>query len=132
MPVPALSRAAFDGDGRLAGLAQSWPVTLMAADGGRHDLVLVGPVAVAATMRGHGLGQRLMTAILGAADQSGARALMLVGDPEFYGRFGFSATATAGWEMPGPVERRRLLARLNGITLPHQGRLVPFAPVLDV
>ena len=41
---------------------------------------------------------------------------MLIGDPEYYGRFfGFSAEATAGWRLPGPVEARRLLARGPGV-----------------
>ena len=36
---------------------------------------------------------------------------MLIGDPEYYGRFfGFSADRTSGWRVPGPVEQRRLLA----------------------
>ena len=38
--------------------------------------------------------------------------MMLIGDPEYYGRFfGFSAERTADWRLPGPVERHRLLAR---------------------
>ena len=38
-------------------------------------------------------------------------ALMLIGDPEYYGRFfGFTAERTGGWRLPGPFEPRRLLA----------------------
>jgi predicted N-acetyltransferase YhbS len=49
---------------------------------------------------------------------------VLIGDPEYYGRFGFTAEATAGWEVPGPVERRRLLAR-TAHPLPRHGMLGP-------
>ena len=43
-----------------------------------------------------------------------SHALMLIGDPEYYERlFGFNAAQTGGWEVPGPVERHRLLARLR-------------------
>jgi predicted N-acetyltransferase YhbS len=35
----------------------------------------------------------------------------MVGDAEYYGRFGFSADSTGGWILPGPWEAHRLLAR---------------------
>jgi predicted N-acetyltransferase YhbS len=65
-----------------------------------------------------------MTAMLGqAADRE---PLVLIGDPEYYGRhFGFIADATANWELPGPFERRRLLARTHGRDLPYRGMLGP-------
>jgi len=51
---------------------------------------------------------------------------VLIGDPEYYGRhFGFIADQTANWELPGPFERRRLLARTGGRDLPYRGMLGP-------
>jgi predicted N-acetyltransferase YhbS len=51
----------------------------------------------------------------------------MIGDPEYYGRFfGFTADATGAWDVPGPVERRRLLAR-NADGLPRTGMLAPRA-----
>lgn len=128
-PIPPLSFSAFDGN-RLAGTIQCWPLALEAA-GGREPLVLVGPVAVDPAVQGEGIGRLLMETMLAAADGaaggSGADALVLIGDPEYYGRFfGFTAAATGGWTLPGPFEPRRLLARLApGRTLPAQGALVP-------
>ena len=56
----------------------------------------------------------LMTQMLHIADSGVADALMMIGDPEYYGRFfGFTAEATSGWHLPGPVERHRLLARIR-------------------
>ena len=41
-----------------------------------------------------------------------AEALLLIGDLVFFGSFfGFSADRTAGWRLPGPFDRDRLLAR---------------------
>ena len=59
----------------------------------------------------------LMLASLDAAAHTGLdRAIMLIGDPEYYTRFfGFTAEHTAGWRLPGPVERHRLLARGAGV-----------------
>ena len=128
--VPSLSFAAFDPAGRLVGALQSWPVALT-GNGPPVPLILVGPVAVAPDRQRDGIGRMMMNALLPAAEAAGEHALALIGDPEYYGRFfGFDADATGGWELPGPVERRRLLARLTGgRTLPRDGRLGPRLPV---
>jgi len=110
--LPQLSFAAVDG-GTLVGSIQCWPVSLTLDGGGAVPLAMVGPVAVEPARQQGGLGRQLMAAALAAAALAGDdRALTLIGDPEYYGRFfGFSAERTAQWRLPGPVERRRLLAR---------------------
>lgn len=109
-PIDALSFAWVE-DGVLIGCIQCWPVQLN-GDGGRAlPLVMVGPVAVAPDRQGAGVGRALMAESIAAA---GADApLMLVGDPEYYGRFGFGAQRTGGWRMPGPYAQHRVLARGN-------------------
>ncbi len=111
--IPALSFAALDAGGQLVGSIQCWPVELARDAGGRVPMVMVGPVAVTPALQQAGLGRRLMRAALDAAATTGHdRALMLIGDPEYYARFfGFSAERTGRWRLPGPVERHRLLAR---------------------
>jgi len=109
--------------GRLVGSIQYWPCELW--DGQKdHPITLLGPVAVAPDLQGAGLGKRLMRASLEVADACGHDAIVLIGDPDYYGRFGFTAAATAGWQLPGPVERHRLLARIAaGVSLPAAGDL---------
>jgi predicted N-acetyltransferase YhbS len=109
--IPALSFAAWEGE-RLVGTLQSWPVALRSAKG-VDALVMVGPVAVSPDLQGTGIGKVLMQALLDAADASGAGALMMIGDPEYYERFGFTAAPAAGWRIDGPYEQRRLLARVR-------------------
>jgi predicted N-acetyltransferase YhbS len=111
--LEGLSYAALDEAGRLLGTVQCWPVALRTDDGRRHPLVMVGPVAVDPDAQRGGLGRALMAHALDAAARTGAdRALMLIGDPEYYERFfGFTAERTGRWRLSGPVERRRLLAR---------------------
>ena len=110
--ITGLSFAALE-DGVLVGTIQCWPVRFAGADGRDVPLAMVGPVAVEPARQRDGIGRWLMEHALAAADASGeARALMLIGDPEYYGRwFGFTPERTAGWQVPGPVERHRLLAR---------------------
>jgi len=107
--IPGLSFAALAHDGNLAGTIQCWPVAL-ACDGGRHvPMVMVGPVAVEPHLQQLGVGRMLMAQALAAAEARGD-VLMLIGDPEYYGRFfGFSAERTGGWRLPGPFEPHRLL-----------------------
>jgi predicted N-acetyltransferase YhbS len=46
-----------------------------------------------------------------AALPLGHTSVLLVGDPAYYRRFGFSAEKTGRLWMPGPYERPRLLAK---------------------
>lgn len=113
--VDALSFAAM-GDDVLVGSIQTWPVAV-----DDTPLVLVGPVAVAPARQNAGIGTVLMNALLDAAPTA---PMAMIGDPDYYCRFGFTADATAGWTVPGPVERHRLLAR-NADGLPRDGALGP-------
>lgn len=103
--------------GTLVGTIQCWPVSLRLDGGGAVPLVMVGPVAIEPALQGMGHGHALMAAMQAAADalDLGDR-LMLIGDPGYYGRFGFTAERTGQWRTPGPVDRHRLLAR--GSSLP--------------
>ncbi|UYY77876.1 GNAT family N-acetyltransferase [Sphingomonas sp. R1] len=127
-PIRPFSFAALTADGKLAGTIQSWPVALASDSGPLVPLVMVGPVAVDPSLQQGGIGRRLMQETLDAADVSalpGAEALMLIGDPEYYGRFfAFDASRTGRWRLPGPFESQRLLAR--GAAVPNcSGMLVP-------
>lgn len=110
--IDALSFGAVQ-EGVLVGSIQCWPVALTDARGHERPLVMLGPVAVEPARQQEGIGRRLVDRSLAAAAEAGLdAAMMLIGDPGYYGRFfGFSAVATAGWALPGPVERHRLLAR---------------------
>lgn len=118
-----LSFAAIE-NGELIGTIQCWPVEIAGDDSQIVPMVMVGPVAVDPDRQRAGLGKQLMRRALDAAQASGEdRAMMLVGDPEYYERFfGFTAERTARWRLPGPVEPRRLLAR--GPDVPAMGGLL--------
>ena len=114
-PIPELSFAAIGDDGALLGTIQCWPVTLACDSGAQVPMVMVGPVAVSPGHQQQGIGRMLMERMLDAVPNctsEGCDSLMLVGDPEYYGRFfGFTPERTTQWRLPGPFEARRLLAR---------------------
>ncbi|MEP7349246.1 MAG: N-acetyltransferase [Sphingorhabdus sp.] len=108
----------------LTGSIQCWPVSLVNGNDG-VPLILVGPVAVSPERQNMGLGHQLMNAMLAATAPADAPMLM-IGDPEYYGRFGFVADETSGWKLPGPWEPRRLLLRNpQALDLPQTGIVGP-------
>ena len=125
--IPALSFAVVEEGHGLVGSLQSWPVALTDAAGGQMPLIMVGPVAVDPVHQKGGHGRAMMDAVVAAARRMGTEPLMMIGDPEYYGRFwGFSAEATARWDAPGPFERHRLLAlSVDGRPIGGQGMLTP-------
>ena len=120
--IPDLSLAAWEEE-RLVGALQCWPIALHGA-AGETPLILVGPVAVDPERQQQGIGRAMMPKMLTHVEAR--EPLVLIGDPGYYGRhFGFIADAPANWELPGPFERRRLLARTGGRDLPYRGMLGP-------
>ena len=110
--LPELSYGLAHDAGTFVGLLQSWPVALHGDDGACTALIMVGPVAVLPERQGEGFRKLLMDRLIADADAQTNGPLMMIGDPEYYGRFwGFGANMTAQWRAPGPVEQRRLLAR---------------------
>ncbi|MGV2496621.1 GNAT family N-acetyltransferase [Pelagerythrobacter aerophilus] len=128
--LPALSFALADED-YLVGTIQLWPVALTDPDGRPHPMIMVGPVAVVPERQNEGFGKALMLAALGALEP-GALPQVMIGDPEYYGRFfGFTAAPTGGWHCPGPFDPERLLVRCdNPAVLPAKGMLGPWPGTL--
>ena len=126
--LPALSFAALDDAEQLVGTIQCWPVALTTPGGKAHPLIMVGPVAVLPEYQRHGYGQALMAASLGALSPQAPLPQVMIGDPEYYGRFwGFTNAHTGGWDLPGPFEKHRLLVRCdNPAVLPAEGMLGPW------
>ncbi|MBC2668692.1 GNAT family N-acetyltransferase [Novosphingobium piscinae] len=126
--LPQLSFAALDTEEHLVGTIQCWPVALTDPAGRAHPLIMVGPVAVLPEHQGAGYGKALMTASLGALSPQAPLPQVMIGDPEYYGRFwGFSNAQTGGWSLPGPFAQHRLLARCdNPAILPERGMLGPW------
>jgi len=126
--LPGLSFAALDENEMLAGTIQCWPVALTDPEGRRHPMIMVGPVAVMPDQQSRGFGKALVAASIAALDPRAPLPQVMIGDPEYYGRFwGFTNEHTAGWTLPGPWEPRRLLVRCdNPAVLPREGMLGPW------
>ncbi len=103
-PAAGLALVARDAAGGLVGTVRLWHVRA-----GDAPALLLGPLAIDTAAQGEGVGASLMRLAIARAGMIGHAGIILVGDPEYYARFGFSAAPTAGLVMPAPVERRRFL-----------------------
>nr|WP_312869944.1 N-acetyltransferase [Jiella pacifica] len=110
LPAEGLAFSALSPDGSLVGTVRLWNVSAGTKDGAGVPALLLGPLAVSPESQGTGLGSLLMRCAIAEAARLGHGAIILVGDPEYYVRFGFSADKTGALSMPGPFEPRRLLA----------------------
>jgi predicted N-acetyltransferase YhbS len=110
----------------LIGSIQCWPVQVDANDGTSSPLVLVGPVAISPEHQNQGFGQMLMNVMTKEASRLAAPPMVMIGDPDYYARFGFTADPARAWRLPGPFEPQRLLLRnADAIILPREGILKP-------
>ncbi len=105
LPADGLSFVAAE-NGRVIGTVRLWHVSA----GPACPALLLGPLTVDADNRSRGIGAALMRRAMQEARRLGHRAVLLVGDAPYYGRFGFSSAKTGALWMPGRYDRDRLLA----------------------
>lgn len=100
-----LSVCALSG-GTLVGSVRMWDVRI-----GGLAAIFLGPLAVDAAHRRGGTGGALVERACELAAAAGASAVLLVGDPPLFERFGFSVEAARGIVLPGAVDQKRVMLR---------------------
>jgi putative acetyltransferase len=71
---------------------------------GTRRVLQVGPLAVAPSHQRHGIGSALMQETIHRAEERAEPLLLIVGNPAYYGRFGFVRADTHGIEAPPEVD----------------------------
>ncbi|HZV84319.1 MAG TPA: N-acetyltransferase [Brevundimonas sp.] len=89
--------------GRPIGSVRLWRVRI-----GDTPAVFLGPIAVAGDHRQGGVGAELVQACIDRAKADGLD-ILLVGDTDYFGRFGFVPASAV--TLPGPVDSGRVLWR---------------------
>jgi predicted N-acetyltransferase YhbS len=132
-PVPSLSYVARSGD-RLVGTIRYWPIQVCDLLGDvRLDALLLGPLAISPAVQNQGIGGQLIAKSVAAANAEGHQRILLVGDHDYYSRFGFERVLPRYITLPGGRDARRLLVRQPATlpSLPAVGKLkVPTAEAL--
>ncbi|UMG93642.1 N-acetyltransferase [Nocardioides sp. TF02-7] len=110
--IPALSLVAVEDDAVVGHV-----VATRARVDDRPALGL-GPLSVLPHRQRTGIGSALVHAVLGAADALDEPLVALLGDPAYYGRFGFAPAHTVGVVAPDPAWgdhfQVRTLSRYDG------------------
>jgi putative acetyltransferase len=82
-------------DGRLVGhiqLSRAWV--------GSTAILALGPIGVLPERQGQGIGRALIEGAIGEARSRGEGAMILLGDPRLYPRFGFQPASRYGLQNP--------------------------------
>ena len=86
----------------------------------------LAPVSTAAASRRRGIAAQLIEAGLARARDDGWQGVFVLGDPAYYGRFGFDAALAAGFSSPHAGEH--FMALTLGESLPTLTGAVAYAP----
>lgn len=109
-------------DGTLVASIRFTAVTI----GGRGRALMLGPLVVETEHAGKGYGKQLVADGLDQARRAGIELVVLVGNQDYYGRFGFVPVPPGQMSMPGPVDPRRILAAelAAGVLAGYRGPIV--------
>ena len=91
-----------DMDGDIVGHVAFSPVTIDRDDNFRG--YILAPLAVAPDHQHHGIGSRLIEHGLQQLSATGTNVVFVYGDPDYYGRFGFTADAANHYNAPYKLE----------------------------
>jgi putative acetyltransferase len=105
--LPALSLAAVDGEGEVIG-----HLLCTRAHVGTEPALGLGPLSVHPDHQRRGVGSALMHAVLGAAEALDEPLVVLLGDPKYYGRFGFRPASELDITPPLPEWRGAFQVRV--------------------
>jgi len=96
---------------------------------GKVDALSLAPMAVLPSHQRQGIGSRLVETGLEACRESGHRIVAVLGHPEFYPRFGFSAERARRLESPfGGGEAWMALELTPGVLASVEGRVEYSSP----
>jgi len=110
----------YDGE-ELIGSVRLWSVA-----SGEARAAFLGPIAVARSNRSGGLGGKLVAKCIEEAKVQGFDGILLIGDPPYFGRFGFLPAPKAVFA--GPVNPRRVMW-LPFTDVSPDGPVVPVASI---
>ncbi len=101
-PLADISFAPVDSYGGLLASLRFFPVLIEEV-----EAILLGPLAVEPALQGRGIGKALVRHGLTCAKRLEHRVCLVVGEPSYYGNYGFRNASEVGLVLPGPVDPRR-------------------------
>jgi predicted N-acetyltransferase YhbS len=106
--IPELALVAAD-QGELIGHIMLTK-TFVNTENGQYPVLLLGPVSVVLERRNQGVGTRLIEEACRLARAQGHQAVILVGDPAYYHRFGFRSAVDFGIANTNGIPDEKVMA----------------------
>lgn len=113
-------------NGQIVGHVAFSPMAAI-GDGKAIDAAGLAPLAVAPAMQNQGIGGALVREGLDQLRSQGVRLVFLLGEPDYYARFGFSAADAAPFTSPYAGSHFLALRLDPSFSLPQSGR-ADYAP----
>ena len=101
---------AVDASGSIVGYVVTSLGDLRTPDGSVGPILALGPLAVAPSAQGQGIGGALMRATIAIAIEQGWPVIVLLGHDTYYPRFGFESARALGIEPPEPWDDKHWMA----------------------
>lgn len=98
---------------------------------GTFDALALAPLAVLPRQQCKGIGSELPKAGLAACREAGHEVVIVLGDPAYYGRFGFSAELARPLESPFPRDAFQAIELVEGALQGVKGR-AKYAPPFGI
>jgi putative acetyltransferase len=117
----AISLVAVVKDEIVGHILMSWLQTTI--DGRAIDAVALAPMAVAPRLQNQGVGSKLVAAAIEAARAIDVAAIIVLGHPEFYPRFGFSTRVAEKLDTPFPGDAFMALELKPGALAGSRGKV---------
>jgi putative acetyltransferase len=119
-------------DGHLVGHVLFTSATVTTADGYEMGLLSLAPVGVLPSWQGRGIGTMLIESGLEQLRAEGHPAVVVLGHPSYYPRFGFVPASSFGlrWEMDAPDEAFMALELSTGALAEVRG-VIRFRPEFE-
>lgn len=99
------------------------PVTL---DGQPCNALGLAPVAVQPSHQGRGLGSKLITQGIAACRAGGFAFVVVLGEPDYYHRFGFVTASASGLRNVYGVDEPFMVLPLDSDAMPQVGGLIEY------
>lgn len=99
---------------------------------GEGPSVGLGPLGVHPERQGEGIGSALVAAVLVTADQQHEPSVVLLGDPGWYGHFGFEPAALYGVAAPRPWPQGHFQLKRLQAWHPRLAGPFRYAPAFDL
>ncbi len=120
-----------EADGEIVGHVLLSPVRLASGERGELPGLGLAPLAVLPASQRRGIGAALVRAALAEGRAAGAGFVVVLGDPAYYGRFGFRRAADLGLTSVYDAPDAFQVIELVPGAVPPGGGLVRHAPELD-